>query len=204
LSGGLNGCVAAAGGGGSGAKIEYWQSVVTNDAIVMTIGIGGSGGTNAPTAGTAGGNTVIQTPYSTATLGGGGGGLPMTATIGSLIQQFAAGGATSTASGVSGIVINESGMPGSPGILLGALPYTSAGSRDIGISGNGGGPGGGPGIVGGLTPGGVIGATSNGNGASSYGGGGGGGLTLSAGGTNAFATGGSGFGGFVEIIEYHM
>lgn len=129
--------------GGAGALIKYLSGLTPGNTLSLTIGAAGTGGTNSPTSGTAGGNSTLASGTQViTTLTANGGGLG------------AGGNGAVGASGVGGTATNGdanvSGQPGvsttggDPGIAFGGGGRTVSvtGAAVAGVNGTGFGAGG--------------------------------------------------------------
>lgn len=172
---------AAGAGGGSAGYAEAYITAPGAGPFTVSVGAGGTAGTNAGgTGGTGGNSTFGAGPTVQANGGAGGTGMLAATTVG-----YAAGGPGASTTGQLGDYTLR-GNSGSIGILNTGL---------IGASGNGGGA---PGALGG---GGAVGRTAAaaGNNGGQYGGGASGGLVLNGSGAVA---GGVGANGLIVVWEF--
>ena len=109
------------GGGAGGAAIWYASGLTPSTGYTYAIGAGGTGGTTAPTSGTAGGNTSITLGGTTVTGSGGG--------IG------ASGVAAMNTGGAGGAVTNGTlqipGQPGGMGFAYASITMGGAGGSTL-------------------------------------------------------------------------
>jgi hypothetical protein len=155
--------VSATGGGGAAGGYAEFDTTTIPATWLFSIGVGGAGGTNAPTNGSAGGNTTFFDGTTTVTAFGGpisGGGSPALSTNASLPGSGQAGGLA--INDVSGGVMSgfggSSALGGAGGAAVGVAGIVVNGiaGRGPGAGGSGGAAPGGNSAAGGAGTAGII------------------------------------------------
>lgn len=118
----------AAGGGAGGALVVYVTGLTASTGYTYAIGSAGTGGTAAPTDGSAGGNTTLTIGATTYTANGGGAGAA---------AQGGAGGTGGTATNGDINITGQAGS-GSGGTASAATPGVAGGSPGLGLGVGGG------------------------------------------------------------------